>query len=195
MAVDTLPGHAWFGRLGLAIALSVTVACSTALSHDIADLRLASVRKIDPTKAEDAQAYKMMSWLNEPLLVVEMVMDQDLLSFIKQGDYSLHGTVFFCDRASGDRLENDPYVYDDEGIVERERDVGLHSPGVTRKKVYRLFVRLRVEDPKQRGAVPYDLRNITEDVCVQLRGGRMYGGTYASNVLRLSSNVIRDSSR
>jgi hypothetical protein len=176
-------------RTILAATLCLGSAFAIARPHEIADLSFASIRLVDPSSAEDRPFYEMLSWLREPLLVVELTTERDLLSYIKEGDYTLYARVFFCDRSDGSRLEIDPYVYDDVGIVERDRS-SMKSIGPD-KRSYKVVVRPKVDEPKQMEAVAYNLIQTNEDICLQLRGGRMTGGSFSSNVVRLPSGTVR----
>jgi hypothetical protein len=169
------------------LLLCLLPACATDRSLD--DLRLVSVRAIAQA---DKPRLHFIAPSDEPLLAIEFSTGEDLIASAQDRNSMIQGRVFFCENERTLRIEGDLRVYDRKGAIESTRQTPTTS--ITRlagRQSYVVAVRAKVETPINPGAIAYDLKIDSRDLCLILRGGNVLGRTIASNTLRIPSTTVR----
>jgi hypothetical protein len=120
-------------------------------------------------------------------LIISFTSNPDLRGHAQNHEFNVGNEVSFCsaDQIETPRLlQSDPYVFDQMGVVDPSRQE-------TKSTLYEVRIWIQSVSLNGHHAFAYDLRrNVSDDVCVLLRGGNMIGETTRSNVLKIQAAEI-----
>lgn len=167
-------------------------ACPIVGSGNISDLNFISAEIINYEEQSDIRLKDISSRSLKKVLIIRFSTDTDILNFVRAYEYNVGVSLSYCDGLKLNEsalLQGGPYIYDDVGVIDRYR---LEKNNIKSKdhNLYRLYVNVKSIPLSGRNVYEYDIGNINNDVCMQLRGGNMFGNKFYSNVVVIDKNKI-----
>ncbi len=123
---------------------------------------------------------------------ITFVSNADIAAFARRNDLNIYNIATACegnDVDSSHVLQNDPYLYDEGGVVDAYRKSALTEARTVYK--YSIYLSLKAAPLAGReDTFLHDLQHQPMDVCFRLGGGNMMGLTFVTNTTKVSREEI-----
>jgi hypothetical protein len=173
----------------IACVLAQLTACALFEGADFADLKFISIQVVDQNGPPDRRGADEQLIRGRPYLAIRVSTEQDLGEYAKQHEFNITNSVAACKGNQLDQkieLQNDPYVYDSYGKVDAFRSTPPKAAGERQgRSTYVIYAAVQATPLAGRDVFLYDLQKNPQDICFQLQGGNMSGGTFVSNVVSI----------
>ncbi len=163
--------------------------CVSSDSKNLNSLEFLSVRRV---AAGDPLPPEISPSRGGALLLIRLSGGYDLNQFARAHEYNIFNEVTLCTKGDVDPskdLQNYPYLYDTQGMVNANRQESESKPGQA-EHVYFIYVAIVPAALRGQQTFYYDLRARPQDVCARVRGGNMIGQTFVSNTIVIPSSAI-----
>lgn len=183
-----------FARYAAVCVLAAGVgasACAALGRAALDDLTFSSAAVVDLKDQANIVWLSKQARPSRPMAALSFSARTDLTAFAHQHEYNFSNVVTVCNQGKIDEtkeLQNDAYVYDDDGTVDAYQK--KEAPGA-QPKTYHVYVYLKpIALAGKTDAFAYDLQHRPEELCIQLQGGNMLGSQFSSNVLVVPKEAI-----
>lgn len=177
----------------LVCIVGVGVALTSPVGATDVSLKLTAVEVVD-LQDQPHSLWTRMAYRKPPaikILKISFSSDIDLVELARQNQYHVGRRASICNGEAFDKaqdLAGDSGVYDRSGYVDAYREIA--SPVVEKHPPYEYYIYINLEpiwkNKRDSDRIDYDLKEHPADVCIEVRGGVMFGGFFAANTLRIS---------
>jgi hypothetical protein len=167
----------------------VLASCSIIGDVKVDNLAFVSVKESDLRNPTDASR-SLPS--NAPVIVISFTADRDLRKLARQHEFNIGNDAYFCREKKVDvsrPLQSASSIFDSLGkVYELGEDTSRETSD--RKGYYEIYISVKSISLAGQNVYNYDLRQDSGDICIEIRGGNMLGGRFASNIILVSKEAI-----